>query len=595
MDSLLILLRKSKTHIVYTVFISFTGSTIQQALESIPGCTTAEASFEFSYAKICVNLQDYGVSRQGAEKGNTPDLIVKLRHEALEYVEDVGFEASLIESDEPLKLEKNNELLKMMKITDSPFSPEYKDINQCDNDDSTMIILQVKGMSCAVCTGRVEKAIMGIYGIKSAKVSLPTNRAYVQIDNYRNSNEMDTERGLILQDQEPSLLIGECIKAVKQAGYECELIQTYNSLDDSKNGMTLTESAAKLNLARREELQEWKKLVIISSIFTAPLMIIHMSSMSSMNPEMKSNILILWISFLLATPVQFGIGYRFYVAAYHSFRNGRVMGMDFLVCLGTSSAYLYSVIVTCMQTFKSTLVMDINGLHFRPTFETGAMLLTFVTLGKYLESFARGKTSSALQALMELQPLIATSCNIHESHIVKDTTSGIEMISKDFPLNTIETKDIEVQSVRVGDYLFVIPGARIPTDGVLVYREGRGSASYVDESALSGEPFPVPKALGDTIYGSTVNQFSTLIIRVTATGSKTALARIVRLIEEAQLNRAPIQALADHIASIFAPVVICIASLTGICWLSFNNTEPQERLFTALMSCISVVVVACPW
>lgn len=569
------------------------GSTIQQALESIPGCIEAEASFEFSYAKVTVNIQYYGNVRQIDAEKHYSDLLHQLENEALECIEDVGFEAALIKSGELLKLESYEENSKLMNVTHSPTLSEYMDTQEC-NSDGDMFILQVKGMSCAVCTGRVEKAIMGVHGIMSAKVSLPTNRAFVHIDHHYKPNDYDTEQGHILKDEKSYPIINKCIQSVIQAGYECELIQTFNSLDDTTHGLSLTESAAKLSLARQEELQSWRKLVIISSLLTTPLMIMHMSSMRDMGSEMDSNLFTLWVSFLLATSVQFGVGHRFYVAAYHSLRNGRVMGMDFLVCLGTSSAYLYSVIVTCLQTFDSDSGMNRNGLHLRPTFETGTMLLTFVTIGKYLESYAKGKTSSALQALMELQPLIATSCDIDESHIVKDTANGIERISKDIHLNSLQTEDVDIKSVRVGDYLLVIPGARIPTDGVLVYREGHGSASYVDESALSGEPFPVPKAVGDVVYGSTVNQFTTLIIKVTATGSKTIIARIVRLIEEAQLNRAPIQAVADRIASIFAPVVICIASLTGICWLCFNNVEPRERLFVALMSCISVVVVACP-
>lgn len=137
--------------------------------------------------------------------------------------------------------------------------------------------------------------------------------------------------------------------------------------------------------------------------------------------------------------------------------------------------------------------------------------------------------------------------------------------------------------------------SRIPTDGIIVYRDGKGESSYVDESALSGEPFPVAKALGDTVFGSTVNQFSTLIIKVTACGSGTVISRIVRLIEEAQVNKAPIQAMADSIAAVFAPTVLCLAGLTLFCWLIFNRSvDAQERFFVALMSAISVIVVACP-
>lgn len=441
---------------------------------------------------------------------------------------------------------------------------------------------------------RVEKILMQVAGVKSAKVSLPMSRASVQIIKNDSFDENDDPEQGVIMTNELTKVADNCVRAVRKAGYECNLLETYNPLNESESGLTLSESANKLKQARREELRSWGRLVIFSSILTTPLVIMHMSSMGSMTDSSKNEIWKLWLSFMLATPVQFGVGWRFYIAAYHSFTNGRFMGMDFLVCLGTTSAYLYSVIVTCIQSFQTNPDMNGDNLHLQPTFETGAMLLTFVTLGKYLESYARGKTSSALQMLMELQPMIATRCSIPDEFIGKHPERGIEVISRKLHLNEIETSDVDIKRVQVGEYLIVVPGARIPTDGVLVYREGSGDASYVDESALSGEPFPVPKSLGDRVYGSTVNQFSTLIIKVTATGSKTIIARIVRLIEEAQLNRAPIQALADHIASIFAPTVIVISLLTGLGWIIFNNVESQQRFFVALMSSISVVVVACP-
>lgn len=578
------------------------GSTIEQALEDIPGCITSEASFEFSYAKVTVNLNIYGGVRQGDSfvfDKNDERMISNLREslesEAIECIEDVGFEAVLLKPGEDLKLNLNEETTKMLKSPAPEMSLPSKDIqiSEADDDIDMISVLEVKGMSCAVCTGRVEKALMQVGGVKSAKVSLPMSRASVQIIKNDAFDENDLEQG-VLNTNEISRIVDNCLRAVRKAGYDCELLETYNPLNESASGLTLSESATKLKQARKEELRSWGRLVIISISFTTPLVIMHMSSMGAMADGSSDEIWKLWISFMLATPIQFGVGWRFYIAAYHSFTNGRIMGMDFLVCLGTTSAYLYSVIVTCIQSFQSNAGVDRDHLHLQPTFETGAMLLTFVTLGKYLESYARGKTSSALQMLMELQPMIATSCSIPEAFIEKHPDSGVEIISKKLHLNEIDTSDVDIKRVQVGEYLIVVPGARIPTDGVIVYREGSGDASYVDESALSGEPFPVPKSLGDNVYGSTVNQFSTLIIKVTATGSKTIMARIVRLIEEAQLNRAPIQALADYIASIFAPTVITISLITGIGWIIFNNVEPQQRFFVALMSSISVVVVACP-
>jgi Cu+-exporting ATPase len=234
-------------------------------------------------------------------------------------------------------------------------------------------------------------------------------------------------------------------------------------------------------------------------------------------------------------------------------------------------------------------------MRLEPTFETGAMLITFVTLGKYLEAYTKGKTASALRTLIESQPKIATRCNIPDSYIHKDPETGTVKLVNGTNINTMIRKEIDIEDVKVGDFLLVTARTCIPTDGVIVYREGSGDHSYIDESTLTGEPLAVPKTIGDSIYGSTFNQSSLLIIRVSKTGKATVLAGIVRLVEEAQLNHAPIQAIADDIASIFAPVIVSISTLTLFGWLLFNNVDDmQERLFVALMSSISVAVVACP-
>ncbi|EED86889.1 copper transporter, ATP dependent, partial [Thalassiosira pseudonana CCMP1335] len=269
-----------------------------------------------------------------------------------------------------------------------------------------------------------------------------------------------------------------------------------------------------------------------------------------------------WTMFLLATPVQFGVGKRFYKSAYRGLVHGCTMGMDFLVVMGTTSAYVYSLIVFGDGVMKLS-----------PTFETGAWLITFVTLGKYLEAYARGKTAGALQTLMELQPVSATraTCN-------RRGEEGYRISEKD------------ISEIRIGDYLLVLPGGRIPTDGVLMAR----GCAYIDESAFSGEPFPVAKRPGDVVYGASVNQLSVILIKVTATGAETVLSRIVRLVDEAQGSRAPIQAQADRIASIFAPIVMLVAAATFTCWAAFCSGTTEERVVTALMCSISVIVVACP-
>ncbi len=584
--------------------ISITGTTVRQALEEIPGCMIASSSFEHSLASVTVNLEIYGGVKASSQSfkfdPNDTESIVKLRQtleeEAVETIEDVGFEASILNPGDDLEYTKDDtEESTTAKSSADSFSSDIAEDNPllCHDDDvESIIVLQVGGMSCAVCTGRVERALEGIANVKSATVSLSTNRATVQIW------KIDGDYSSTASSNQHKIA-EVCSTAVTNAGYDSEVLEVYSPSDGVEGRMSLSESAEKLEEARVEELLKWRKLLIISALFTTPLVIFHYSSMIGGGfggeMHMHDKKWKQWLALCLSTPVQFGVGRRFYSAAYKSLKNGGIMGMDFLVCLGTTAAYAYSMIVFLIQTFGIETSVKKEAVHLKPTFETSAMLLTFVTLGKYLEAYARGKTATALQTLMELQPIIATKCTIPESVKVKND-SGDEILSQSLSMNAIEKYEVDIKKVQVGDYLLVIPGARIPTDGVIMYREGNGDHSYVDESALSGEPFPVAKAVGDKVFGSTVNQFSTLIIQVTATGSGTMIARIVRLIEEAQLNRAPIQAVADSVAAIFAPVVMGLSMLTYFGWMIFNNAagDQQERFFVALMSAISVVVVACP-
>jgi cation transport ATPase len=228
------------------------------------------------------------------------------------------------------------------------------------------------------------------------------------------------------------------------------------------------------------------------------------------------------------------------------------------------------------------------------------MLFTFVTLGKFLESYAKGKTTSALKSLMELQP--CNACRI------KPCDANVPMEERFNDFTCLETEDVASNQIREGDYLLVQPGARIPADGTLVAISARKNASsvsasvekdqksgaFIDESALSGEPFPVAKSLGSVLYGATVNQLTPLIMKVTAAGESTVLSHIVRLVEDAQRHKAPIEAYADRIASIFAPTVVILSVITFLCWLGLHNGSPKECFYLALMSAISVVVVACP-
>lgn len=414
------------------------------------------------------------------------------------------------------------------------------------------LVLQIGGMSCAVCTGRVERALQQV---------MP--------------DDLDCRISVILangtaviEGGDPEQLAESCVKAVRDAGYDCEAIKN----DDE----TRILSSEQLENAIESEVRSWRRLLLFSVYFTVPLILVHRYAKYHPHPMR----LFVFVQFLLSTAVQFVVGKRFYVSAYHGWLDN-VLGMDFLVCLGTTASYSYSVIVM--------VIIFVTTSKLEPTFMTSAMLLSFVSLGKFLESRAKGKTTSALQTLMELQPLFAY-------RVIQTETS------RNMDLASMPTEEVSITEVKVGDLLRVFPGSRIPTDGEVVQVSAglKGESSkdpwaYVDESALTGEPFPVAKQPGDEVTGSTVNQLSALLIRVTAVGEATALSKIVRLMERAQRNKAPIQAYADRVACVFAPTVLVLAGITFLAWLLFNtNVSSEERFFMAFTSCISVIVIACP-
>jgi len=580
-------------------------------------------------------------------------LMELLSNLAIDDVECVGFDAVWLPCEEDVDRHRNS-----ARIARDMEQEEGKDkqkqllsYNVVDENAAAeaaaggvvTATFHVGGMSCAVCMGSVERFLLSVGGgdeskphVVSAAVSLPTNTARV-IFSTISSHQLNEDDEYISRAYQA--LAEECVTTVTRGGYACELLNlTLPNGDSSQQnnngrggGTSLIDSAARMERSRQEELHEWKCSLIVSLVFTIPLAICHMATMDSSMKGMDMNDVsslpssipptrMDWLMLLLATPVQFGVGKRFYVSAYRGLVHGCTMGMDFLVAMGTSSAYLYSIIVFILQLIaKNSGEYDSSIMNLSPTFETGAWLITFVTLGKYLEAYARGKTAGALQTLMELQPVSATRVILPDDvlQMMKYVQSAEDMdgeekndcITKTFSkihVNSLPTEEKDISEIRIGDFLLVLPGGRIPTDGMLVAREGTSNikavdnndgCAYIDESAFSGEPFPVAKRPGDSLYGASVNQLSVILIQVTATGSETVLSRIVRLVDEAQGNRAPIQAHADRIASIFAPCVMMLAVITFACWAVFLDSSSgslEERYVTALMSAISVVVVACP-
>ncbi|KAG9048005.1 hypothetical protein FS837_000959 [Tulasnella sp. UAMH 9824] len=415
---------------------------------------------------------------------------------------------------------------------------------------SDTISFKIYGMTCSACVNTVETQLAAEPGITSVSVSLATESCKIIY--------------------EPDV-IGprDMVDRIEDMGFDAVL-------DDESNATQLR------SLTRTKEIHAWRDQFRISAAFAVP---VFFTSMVAMNISWLHPIIMYQpivgvplgdlICLALTTPVQFWLGKRFYISAWKSVRHGSAT-MDVLVVLGTTAAYTYSVFVL----IASAIARD-PEYHPATFFDTSTMLITFILLGRYLENMAKGKTSAALTDLMALAPSMAT-------------------IYTDAPKCTVEKK-VATELVQVGDYVKLIPGDKIPADGTVV----KGS-STVDESAVTGEPVPCVKQVGDAVIGGTVNGLGTFDMVVTRAGKDTALAQIVKLVEDAQTSKAPIQAFADKVAGFFVPAVISLSFVTFIGWMIVSHLAAEgslpdifshpgaTKLSVCLNLCISVVVVACP-
>lgn len=377
--------------------------------------------------------------------------------------------------------------------------------------------LDIFGMTCAACSTRIEKVLNKQDGVKFATVNLTTETASVEY----NPGLVDTK---------------VIIDKIKNIGYDAKP----------------KAEAEEKQTHKEKQMKGMKTKLIISAVLSAPLlvtMLVHL-----FNIHIPDIIMNPWFQFVLATPVQFIIGWQFYVGAYKNLRNGGA-NMDVLVALGTSAAYFYSL----YEAFKT-----IGNPGYMPHlyFETSAILITLILFGKYLEARAKNQTTNALSSLLNLQA--------KEARVIKN---GEEVM-------------IPVEEVVVGDRLVVKPGEKIPVDGIVV--KGRTS---VDESMITGESIPIEKGVDATIIGSTINKNGSIEMRATKVGKDTALASIVKVVEDAQGSKAPIQRLADIISGYFVPIVVVIAILTFTVWIMFVQPGQFEP---ALVASIAVLVIACP-
>ncbi|MFZ3069924.1 MAG: heavy metal translocating P-type ATPase [Anaerolineaceae bacterium] len=457
--------------------------------------------------------------------------------------------------------------------------------------ESHQVTLPILGMTCANCVAAVERSLSKTEGVEEASVNLSSERASVRFD----PSKADLQT---------------LVSQVRKAGYEValgEAVIQIQGLDDPSDAQRLEKNANALEgvlfsqaniaterltiryvptiisqseirqaihkagfklaeenqavedpeaLARQKEITHQRKMLIISLIFSVPLFVLSMSRDLGLLPMIIAHAGWLdWTFFALATPVQFYVGASYYINGYKSLRNGSA-NMDVLVALGTSAAYFYSVVV---------LLGFVPGHGY---FETSAVIITLVRLGKYLEARAKGGASDAIRKLLFLRP--------QKASVIRE---GMEI-------------EINADDVQIGDVVIVRPGEKVPVDGVVV--DGNSS---VDESMLTGESLPVEKTPGLPVYGATLNKNGRLAFEATKIGRDTVLSQIIQLVENAQASKAPIQNLADKISAIFVPIVIAISAVTFLTWY-FLVPLPADSQVTllarALINMVAVLVIACP-
>ncbi len=379
--------------------------------------------------------------------------------------------------------------------------------------------LTISGMTCAGCVHTIERRLASVSGVSLAEVNLTTGTAAVEFDPRTTTIELLRQ-------------------AVEEAGYQAR--ETSTRPPDGTD--------------EESESRRWKRKLVVSALFTAPLLVLAMSHGAIAFPGIN------WLQLLLTLPVVFYGGGQFYRAAWAAALH-RTSDMNTLIAVGTGSAFLYSTVATVAPAL--VLGPGAADRHAPVYFETAAAIITLILLGRMLEARARGRTSSAIRSLVGMRARTA--------RVVRDQVEA----------------DLPIEQVRIGDVVIVHPGEKIPVDGVVL--EGRSS---IDESMLTGESIPTEKAVGDEVFGGTLNRAGGFRFETRKVGSETILAQIIELVRKAQQSKAPIARLADVISGYFTPIVIGIAVITFAAW--FLLSPPDERLRLAVLNAVAVLIIACP-
>lgn len=385
--------------------------------------------------------------------------------------------------------------------------------------DAGQANLKISGMSCAACSARIEKKLNSIDGVKLANINLSTEKASISYDPGR-------------------IKVGDMISAIQALGYGAEKIEDISSVQEKEQKET--------------EIRDMRTFLLASAILSFPLVAAMLMSIFKIDIPALAFLHNQYFQLIVATPVQFVIGARFYKQAFYALRSGSA-NMDVLIVMGTSAAYFFSLYNIFFEVVPAGMMKDLY-------FEASAIIITLILLGKYLEVVAKGKTSEAIKKLAELQAKTA--------RVIRQ---GRE-------------EDIPIEEVQLGDIVVVRPGEKVPVDGKII--EGNSS---LDESMLTGESLPTDKKAGDLVYGATINKFGVFKFEATRVGKDTALAQIIKMVEDAQGSKAPIQKIADQVAGVFVPIVLVIAVVTFLVWYLGG-----AGINKALISSVAVLVIACP-
>lgn len=484
-----------------------------------------------------------------------------------EIIEDRGFDGTIVGTQASIP------------HANDPTAPRPED-NQATNVRSVQ--LKILGLSSTSSAARLEESFLSLPGVISATVNFSTltsSRTRVSYDPLQTN-------------------LRTVVEATESLGYNALIAD----VDDN--------NAQLESLAKTKEIMEWRRAFIYSTCFALPVFLISMI-IPMLLPGLDFGSIQLFpaglylgdiVCMLLTIPVQFGVGKRFYISAYKSLSHGTPT-MDVLVVLGTSAAFFFSV--------GAMVVSILFPPHTRPStvFDTSTMLISFITLGRWLENRAKGQTSKALSELMSLAPSMATifidpiaaerAAEEFDGEKQQTTEKGPDT-EQSLSSNAFAEKIVPTELIEVGDVVILRPGDKIPADG----RVTRGQ-SFVDESMVTGEPMPISKKKGSALMAGTVNGDGLLNFRVTRAGRDTQLSQIVKAVQEAQTSRAPIQRMADVVAGYFVPTIICLGILTFTIWMVLSHVlvnppkiflmpESGGKLMVCLKLCISVIVFACP-